>query len=495
MKIYPVEQKLGLEAAIKANTSVAYCMPSLSTKEPNKDIILTEDLSELISQASSQDDDVHKVYSILVSTSWNKNDDVFTREEVWASKDTPLYKPTNLEHNEEAIVGNIIGNWPVDSDYKSLVDTNLTDAPDFFHILVASVIYKQWQDPNLKSRADELIQQVEAGDMYVSMECLFKGFDYAVRTPDNERHIISRGEQTAFLTKHLRAYGGNGEYQGHRVGRLLRNITFSGKGFVAKPANPDSVIFNRDTNFDFTNASLAQDLFLTSTEPVTEINHMSDYLEGQVKDLQEALSSVEAENRELTEKLSQANVEKFEATLAEMQEAQEETTAALSAAQEELSKAQAEIEGLNEQLNAKSTELEKVQTEIGDMKEVAKIQKRTDVLVQAGLDAEDAAAKSESFANLSDEQFTSIADAIVSMQDKKSQEETEASSEEEVEVIEDQDEEAEASKVDEEVLETASEVEAVDLSVAADTNTDQLEPVRASLQDWVNKRVLNKMGE
>ena len=51
---------------------------------------------------------------------------------------------------------------------------------------------------------------------------------------------------------------------------------------------------------------------------------MSDYLEGQVKDLQDALASVEAKNKELSEKLSQANVEKFESTLAEMQEAQEE---------------------------------------------------------------------------------------------------------------------------------------------------------------------------
>ena len=57
------------------------------------------------------------------------------------------------------------------------------------------------------------------------------------------------------------------------------------------------------------------------------------------------------------------------------------------------------------------------------------------------------------------------------------------------------DEEAEASEVAEEVFETASEVEDVDLSVAADNNTDELETVRANLQDWVNKRVLNKTGE
>ena len=38
------------------------------------------------------------------------------------------------------------------------------------------------------------------------------------------------------------------------IGRLLRNITFCGKGYVKKPANPDSIIFSETT--DFSKASL-----------------------------------------------------------------------------------------------------------------------------------------------------------------------------------------------------------------------------------------------
>ena len=76
------------------------------------------------------------------------------------------------------------------------------------------------------------------------MECIFNVFDYAVESPNGEYHVVARGENTAFLTQHLRAYGGGGVYQDHKVGRLLRNITFSGKGFVANPANPDSFILN-----------------------------------------------------------------------------------------------------------------------------------------------------------------------------------------------------------------------------------------------------------
>ena len=46
------------------------------------------------------------------------------------------------------------------------------------------------------------------------------------------------------------------DYEDHKVGRLLRNITFSGKGFVEKPANPDSIIFDSNHIFDFSNASV-----------------------------------------------------------------------------------------------------------------------------------------------------------------------------------------------------------------------------------------------
>ena len=178
---------------------------------------------------------VYHVYSILVSTSWNKNDDVFDKDEVWASKDTPKYKPTNLEHNEKQIVGGIIDNWAVDENFN-LIDTNIdhNNLPDHYHILVSSVIYKQWQDPEYRDRVFDLIDKIEAGDKYVSMESIFNGFDYAVIAPDGKHHILSRSDETAFLTQHLRSYGGTGSYQDHHIGRLLRNITFSGKGFVDK---------------------------------------------------------------------------------------------------------------------------------------------------------------------------------------------------------------------------------------------------------------------
>jgi hypothetical protein len=54
-----------------------------------------------MSDKSENDDDLYRVYSILVTSSWNKNDDIFSPEEVWAARDTPVFKPTNLEHKDK----------------------------------------------------------------------------------------------------------------------------------------------------------------------------------------------------------------------------------------------------------------------------------------------------------------------------------------------------------------------------------------------------------
>ena len=107
-----------------------------------------------------------------------------------------------------------------------------------------------------------IIAEIEEGKWFVSMECLFPAFDYALQTSEGETKIIERNEASAFLTKHLRAYGGEGTYENYRIGRLLRNLAFSGKGLVSKPANPRS-IFDKGENSD---ESKSQTLTISSVK-------------------------------------------------------------------------------------------------------------------------------------------------------------------------------------------------------------------------------------
>lgn len=507
MKIYKAEIDAGLEKQIKANASIAYTMPTMLDRDVASSKTLSTDIKDIIAKAAAEDDDVFKVYSILVSTSWNKNDDVFSPEEVWTSRSTPLYKPTNLEHNEKEIVGSIIGNWPVDKNFD-LIDNNMStdELPDVYHILVASVIYRQWQDPEYRSRAEKLIKEIQSGQKSVSMECIFRGFDYAVESPDGEYHIVSRGENTAFLTQHLRAYGGNGVYQDHRVGRLLRNITFSGKGFVANPANPDSIIFNSDRDFPFSKASCTEELCFNKKgvsisvgeNPIYELkqeNEMSDYLEKEVAELKTALEASKAEVKELTDKLSAASVKEYQSqieelktSLANIETEKQSFVVVAEKAEEKIASLEASIAELTEKLAQAEMYMKKMEDE-------KKMAKRKASLVEAGLDSDEAEAQMQAFETLSDEQFELFA-GMMKKYAKKDMASKCGACETEAEMMKDDDEEdmedeSEASVS--EVLDSAEVQTDINLSVASENlEVEAVTTLRSRLQDWVNETILKR---
>ncbi|MAH45113.1 hypothetical protein CMI37_04740 [Candidatus Pacearchaeota archaeon] len=529
VQVFKDEQDAGLEALIQANASIAYHSPILVGDDS---LDIKKNFKSLpIATAAKNDPDIHHVYSILVTTSWNKNDDVFDKEEVWASKNTPKYKPTNLEHDERQIVGGIVDNWAVNDDFD-LIEENLEakNLPDHYHILVASVIYKQWQDPAYQKRALDLIDEIEAGEKYVSMECIFKGFDYAVIAPNGKHHILARNDETAFLTQHLRSYGGAGSYQDHQVGRLLRNITFSGKGFVKKPANPESVIFDQNKVFEFNKASISsKNMFLNENGVIMKIDNpnysdtqesfdmSNEILNDQIAELKNALESAKAENSALTDRLAEANVEKYEKSIDKLNNQIKAAEENLSEKATELEITISSLEELTSKFESVTEAHEKLESHISEMEAAEKIRARKSSLIEVGLSDEEAEAKLETFGDLNDEQFAALAETIAiytqtittpdtptdeedgdtgeafrHMEDEKKKKKKNHEDEDDS----DASEEAEASeeKSDEEVLETAQAEEASALSVEADASVggdDEVDGVRASLHDWVQTVILD----
>jgi len=503
MLIFDAEKEAGLEHQIKTQSSIAYESPILLDEKQD----LAKAFDNLsISTAAMDDKDIYHVYSILVTTSWNKNDDVFDKGEVWAAQNTPKYKPANLEHDERQIVGGIVDNWSVDKDMQVIdKDIDRGSLPDYYHILVASVIYRQWQDPAYQSRAENLIKEIEEGNKFVSMECLFNGFDYAVVDPDGQRHILARNDETAFLTKHLRAYGGKGGYEDHKIGRLLRNIIFSGKGFVNKPANPDSVIFDKNQLTEFNNVLISSKNLFSTPNGVSisvekknqsivfkESNMSTDLLNDQVKELKEALAAVQADNKELTDKLSKANLEKYDTQIKELTDNVQALAVDLKTSEEVSASKDEEVTSLQTQLTEATDALTKAQTELQEIAYRQKIEQRVAALVGAGLTQEDAEAKMEIFDSLTDDQFAMMVDTVASLKPVEVEVEVQA---EETESQAEAEAEETAVASEEEVLETAEAEESMDLSVAADideTQSEEMDAVRAGLQDWVNEHIVNK---
>ena len=503
--IYKAEIDAGLKESIRANASVAFFAPVKTYAPDQNQEDKAQALMLLETEAQSNPDqfDLYYLNSVLVSTGWNKNDDVFDIKETWKARKTPEDKPFNFMHDEKDIIGHITANIVVDSNGVQISDDITEEGlPEKFDIITSSVIYNSWGDPETKDRISKIISDIEAGKWYVSMECLFAGFDYAVVSPDGEHKVIARDEYSAFLTKHLRAYGGKGQYEGYTIGRLLRSISFSGKGLVSKPANPRSIIITDSDPFE----SVEAYSITASQLNDKEISNMSDLLQKQVEELKAQLAEAAEAKQALESEISgqkdeefRVKTEAFEATI----QSSEEKIAQLN---EELSGAKSQVTELEESLAKKDEKLatanETIETHEAEKKTLA----RKSMLIEAGLDSEEAEAAIEKFAEASDEMFEEVATLLAKKKgalppwlkkdeddeddededkkkkkDAKSEEATEAD-----EATEEETDEAE-TEAEAEVLEEAE----VDSDVAlADAGDDAAEAARTSASNWLETNVL-----
>lgn len=509
IKVYSKEKNDNLEEAIQSNASIAY-VTQLKFADDN----IKRSFAEEINLATSQEkqEDLYYLDSILVTTSWNKNDDVFSSEEVWAARTSPEDKPFNIEHDENKIIGHITGNWTIDSEGNIIPsDTSEDKLPDTFHIVTSSVVYKHWTDPELIVRTQEMISSIEEGNKFVSMECLFTDFDYALKSKDGKMHTLARNEESAFLTKHLRAYGGTGEYQDYQIGRLLKNIIFCGHGLVDKPANPSSIIFDKYNPFNApTEGTLAY--FMSSEEQdecsKEETNMSESIYKAQVEELRTSMAVLEEKNAELEDKLAVANVKEYEAKI-------EEITASVEAHAKELETAKTEaadvaaqlveandkIKQLEEELASASEAQAELKAELDKIEAEKVLAARLATLAEAGMTEEEATAAIEKFGELTEEQFEAFAEQLLLIKSKNGEEvaaeevsEAAQEAEEESEEASEEDvteDEAEAS-ADESVLEEAEANEDVALSASSE---EALEDTRVALSGLIANKFLNSVKE
>ncbi len=493
MKTYQSEIEDGVAEKIKANNSLAIISTVLPYTPTDKE--LQQDQVFAIEAVAENKDQVDLYYltSVLVSTGWNENDDVFDPKELWTARNTPEDKQFNFMHNEDDIIGHITSNSV--KDFQGTIIDSLSDQiPDQFEIVTSAVLYKSWSSSQKAERMTRLIQEIEEGKWFVSMECLFNNFDYAVIAPDGGNKMVARNENSAFLTKHLRSYGGNGEYEGFKLGRLLRNIAFSGKGLVDKPANPRSIILRTNSPFKDTNASEIQD-FIIHSNSKGEKNMADDntaLLQKQIDELKQELAAanqneegLRAQLAEMDEKAVSDQVKKFKDEI----QAKDETIAAFEEAKEAWN---TEKENLSEKLTEKSEEFDAIQAKLDEIQAKAHKDKRLAALVKTGLTDEEAEAKLEVFAEVSDEIF---AEVITLLTEETIDEETEAmpvkkykkgGEVKDEEDEEDEEEDAADASADTESLEDVEEETEAALAV----ETDEVQSARAGAIDWMRTHVL-----
>jgi hypothetical protein len=244
------------------------------------------------------------------------------------------------------------------------------------------------------------------------MECLFGNYDYAVRTPDGKQLIIPRNESTAFLSKHLRAYKGTGEYQGNKVGRMMRNMVFSGEGLVTDPGNTNSIILSEEDSEIFKGLlAEANKIEITDIQgdhlmpgdnetvqavekQLSEANRLNNELNTRLKSMDEAkvkerYDALEAQIKAQATDLLEAN-KKFQASEVALAEATKKQQAS-EAAKAEIEKSLATVTSQLQQIEAEKKSTNRIST-----------------LVDKGVEKASAETLVAKFANLNDEQFETI---------------------------------------------------------------------------------------
>jgi hypothetical protein len=359
--------------------------------------------------ATCEDDDAetvdaadHTLYplrSLVVSTGFNLNGHFFPAEDLWAAKGTVANKPFNLEHVKDDIIGHAVRGWPVDATLAPLDPAG--PPPAAFHVMDESVIYL-WRPTARGAALAETLDALDRGEYWVSMECIYLDFDYAVGhsatgkfTDVASPQLIKRTPETAHLTKYLRtvkqADGSRGTGRlpdGRLIGQALRQITFTGKGLVKAPANPASAVYTVDGRLlsgvlPAAEGGVPSSVY-TPTDPHTD----------PAMTLEQALAEVSRLTAEAA--LAQATIA---ATAKAKDELEAAHAAALLAAQTELAAAKAELDAAKKQLS--------------DAAEAKRLADRTSQLKSALKLDDDAAAKlAASLVVLPDEAFAAHLEGV-----------------------------------------------------------------------------------
>ena len=233
-----------------------------------------------------------------------------------------------------------------------------------------------------KGDIEKIIAEIKDGKWFVSMECRFPAFDYALIDSDGNHKVVARNEDTAFLSKHLRVFGGQGEYQNYKVGRLLRDFFFTGQGIVRTPANERSVIF------DFSDVKAFKSLGSLNIRD----NNM---------DLEKQIAELKAELLKFQSASQNAEVATVKAEAAKASEE-------LAAAKLEMVNKDKAIASLTDSIKVESDKSKVAFAELTAVKAEAKKADRTAKLAAAGVKAEEVSAVVAKWEGLNDEQFAEI---------------------------------------------------------------------------------------
>ncbi len=265
-----------------------YLRANIELQEETDELKAAASIIELPKDGEKQID-LQYFSAVFVSSGANLNHAYFLPSELVKAEGTIVNKAMDLEHSEDEIVGHIYERAFMDTKGKKLelselaaLETASLDTKEF-HIAIAGIVYK--------NRFPDLAREVASGKWFVSMEAYFRSYDVKIGNliiskPEAEALGLASGDAMGIIFGRLaKVIKNKVEIAKGTIDRVLRDITFSGCGFVKKPANPLSVVLEtaneriRDIPVDDEVIVLDYDKLKEEHEEMSNIKVTSDKIE------------------------------------------------------------------------------------------------------------------------------------------------------------------------------------------------------------------------
>lgn len=220
--------------------------------------VLKKDLAGHVDMPSDAPFDLMFFKAVYLTSGANLNYTYFDKGELVKSIDTVANKAMDIEHEEQGIVGHIYTAAFFKANSEEEIEIAKVKSYDgSVDVVIAGVVYKD--------RFPELAKEITKGDWFVSMETYYESFDIMVGEMLFDYDMATSLGIVDLVGKEVTLKKADDVVTAGTVSKLIKNLHFSGGGFVKEPANPTSVVF------DTSDSSIIEISTITANKGVDDI--------------------------------------------------------------------------------------------------------------------------------------------------------------------------------------------------------------------------------
>jgi hypothetical protein len=199
--------------------------------------VLKKDLAGQVDIPKDAPFDLMFFKAVYLTSGANLNCTYFDKGELVKSIDTVSNKAMDIEHEEQGIVGHIYSASFFKANSEEKIETASVESYEGgVDVVIAGVVYKD--------RFPELASEIAKGEWFVSMETYYESFDIMVGEMLFDYDKATSLGIVDLVGKEVTLKRADEVVVVGTVNKVVKNLHFSGGGFVKEPANPTSVVFD-----------------------------------------------------------------------------------------------------------------------------------------------------------------------------------------------------------------------------------------------------------